>query len=112
VPWYICKQEQHRNNIGVLRGREREEDQVRLSKHARARAQQRGIPESNLPLVLSLGTEIGAENGASRYVLTNKDCDERIATLKREISVLEKSRGKAVVAKNGILLTAYHSRTR
>ena len=84
---------------------------MKLSKHARARAQQRGIPERNLPLVLNLGTPIGAGNGAERFVLTNKDCDEWIAALKREISMLEKSRGKAIVAKDGVLLTAYHSRT-
>ena len=84
---------------------------MKLSKHPRMRAQQRGIPERNLPLVLNLGTELGGEGGAVRYVLTNKDCDERIAALKREISVLEKTRGKAIVAKDGVLLTAYHSRS-
>lgn len=83
---------------------------MKLSKHARMRAQQRGIPEKSLSVVFDLGSCVNCQDGAMIYILSNKDCDEQIAALKREISVLEKSRGKVVIAKDDLVVTAYHSR--
>ncbi len=50
---------------------------MRITKHARTRAQQRGIPEPNLHLIHAYCSGFDAYDGAIRYVLTNKDCDEQ-----------------------------------
>lgn len=80
---------------------------MKLSKHARQRAQQRGLPENALELVFTLGIERQTYKGATRYELTKRACEERIRALRYEIALLEKARGTSVLACDDTLITTY-----
>ena len=80
---------------------------MRYSKHIRKRAQQRGIPENALALVFTMGNEIKAPGGATRYEMNSRICDERIRALRHEIELTERCRGISVLVRENTLLTTY-----
>ena len=74
-----------------------------LSEHAKSRARQRGICESDIPLVVAAGTPVDDDS----LFLLAKDVDREIRRRKREISALERLRGCRVVVAGETVVTVY-----
>jgi hypothetical protein len=74
-----------------------------LSRHAEARAQQRGIRESDIPVIVAAGTPVDDDS----VFLLARDVDREIQRRKREISALERLRGCRVVIEGQTVVTIY-----
>jgi hypothetical protein len=74
---------------------------MNVTKHAKARSRQRGIPLENLDIILSFGTPIFKKGGATEFRLLKKDA-------KKLIQQFDKLIGKAVlVSEDGTIITTY-----
>jgi len=76
---------------------------VHITRHAEQRLRQRGYCVSNLDLILSCSSEL---DGTS-YLLTNRDAQEAIELRKKEIQILERSKGTKIVIEEGNMVTIY-----
>jgi hypothetical protein len=74
-----------------------------LSRHAEARAQQRGIRESDIPVIVAAGTLVDDDS----VFLLARDVEREIQKRKREICALERLRGCRVVIEGQTLVTIY-----
>jgi len=74
-----------------------------LSRHAEARAQQRGIRESDIPVIVAAGTPVDDDS----VFLLSRDVDREIQRRKREICALERLRGCRVVVEGQMVVTIY-----
>jgi hypothetical protein len=74
-----------------------------LSRHAESRAQQRGIRESDIPVIVGAGTPIDDDG----VFLLARDVDREIQRRKREICALERLRGCRVVIDGQTVVTIY-----
>lgn len=74
-----------------------------LSHHAEARVQQRGIRESDIPVIVAAGTPVGDDS----LFLLARDVDREIRRLKQEINKLERLRGCRVVIAGKTVVTVY-----
>lgn len=74
-----------------------------LSRHAEARAQQRGIRESDIPLIVAVGTAVDDDS----IFLKERDVDREIQQLKRRISALKRLSGCRVVLGGETVVTVY-----
>ncbi len=76
---------------------------MQVAAHAVTRMAQRGINESDVRLIMSLGTEV--EGG---YLARDKDFARFEHLLKQLRNNVRRLVGKRIVMKNGALITAYH----
>jgi len=76
---------------------------LRLSKHATNRVRQRGVRESDIPVIMNAGTPIGND---SVYLLS-QDVDREIREHKQAIAKLERLRGCRVVIEDQTVVTVY-----
>ena len=76
------------------------------SRHAETRMQQRGIREKDIPLIITLGTQVDDET----WIMRNRDVTRGIEILKRRIRLLERLTNCKVVMRGGHVITAYSSR--
>lgn len=74
-----------------------------LSIHASARVRQRGLRESDIPIILDAGTPVNDDS----VLLLDRDADREIRKLKRQISKLERLRGCRVVIVGDKIVTVY-----
>ena len=74
-----------------------------LSSHAEVRAQQRGIRESDIPVIVAAGTPVDDDS----VFLLARDVDREIQRRKREICALERLRGCRVVIEGQTVVTIY-----
>lgn len=74
-----------------------------LSRHAETRAQQRGIRESDIPLIVAVGTPIDDDS----IFLNERDVEREIQQHKRIISALERLSGCRVVLGGENVVTVY-----
>lgn len=74
-----------------------------LSRHAEARVRQRGIRESDIPVIVAAGTPIDDDS----LFLLARDVDREIRRRKQEISALERLRGCRVVIAGETVITVY-----
>jgi hypothetical protein len=74
-----------------------------LSNHASTRARQRGILESDIPVVVEAGTALDEES----VFLLDRDVDREIRKRKQEIAALERLRGCRVVIAGETVVTVY-----
>ena len=74
-----------------------------LSKHAEARAWQRGIRESDIPVIVAAGTPVDDDS----VFLLARDVDREIQHRKKETCALERLRGCRVVIKGKTVVTIY-----
>jgi hypothetical protein len=82
---------------------------MKLSKHAKIRSQQRGIPNKLIKMVIIHGKPERAPGGAKIYLLTKKLKNKIITQMKQYIQVLEKSSNiKVVISNDESVITAYH----
>ena len=84
---------------------------MHLSKHARARSQQRAISKSALELVSRYGTLVKKPGGATEMFIKNRVVGDLICQKKSEIHDLERARNIAVLVSDDepdLIITAYH----
>ncbi len=76
---------------------------MELTNHAEKRMQQRGRSEGDIALITSYGTQ--TRDG---YLLRNRDADQRIHALKKEIGRIERLKGWAVItAEKDVVVSVY-----
>jgi len=75
-----------------------------LSDHGAERLQQRGVRETELPLLLHCSTPVDEHV----LQLMDADVDREVAQRKREIEALERLRGCQVVLNGEAVVTVYH----
>lgn len=79
------------------------------TQHGKKRVAQRGFIRRDLELVRRCGTLL-KDRSAEVYLLRDKDVEDGIRDLKRQIQSLERMRGcKVVFAPNDALITAHHT---
>jgi hypothetical protein len=78
---------------------------LKLSSHAATRVQQRGIRESDIPVILDAGTPMDNES----VLLLSQDVDREIRKYKKAISTLERLRGCRVILAGETVVTAYRA---
>jgi len=74
-----------------------------FSQHAEARIRQRGLRESDIPMIVAAGTPIDDDS----LLLMAKDVDREIRRRKQEISALERLKGCRVVIAGETVVTVY-----
>lgn len=74
-----------------------------LTAHASARLRQRGIRESDVPVILDVGTPIDDDS----FFLLDQDVDREIVKYKQRIAELERLRGCRVVIAGETVVTIY-----
>jgi hypothetical protein len=79
--------------------------ELHLTNHAEARMRQRGFRNSDVDLVLSVGTRTDED----AFCLTDQDAGREIQRRKREIQQLERLRGTKMIVRGDALVTIYHS---
>ncbi|MGV6816508.1 MAG: hypothetical protein ACWA44_04445 [Thiotrichales bacterium] len=78
---------------------------LRMTKHAQCRAQQRGIRDTDIFIVLQAATQVAHD----AYMLTRADAAREIARRKREIQQLERLSGKKIILNGNHVITCYHA---
>lgn len=82
---------------------------MKLTKHAKIRSQQRGIPESLIDLIIRYGTPKRTVGNAIAYEVSGKVKNRLIARLKHLIRLIEKLPGKVIIESDDrSVLTTYH----
>jgi hypothetical protein len=83
---------------------------MKKTNHAEVRCQQRGISNCQVDLILLHGKKSRRPGGAWEYRLRRKDKNKIISELKRQINIVEKCAGKAVIigSDQDTILTTYH----
>ncbi len=81
----------------------------RDTQHGEQRINQRGLTRNDLDLIRHCGTRL-EDRSADVYFLRNKDVDDGIRELKRQIQSLERMRGcKVAYTPDDALITAHHT---
>lgn len=70
---------------------------MKMSKHARARGQQRAIPEEAVELILAFGTPERRPGNVMEYKILKRDASRIVNHLKRQIQLLDRIIDKAVL---------------
>lgn len=79
------------------------------SQHAEIRCQQRGIKHDQVSLIIEHGKKYWRPGGVHEYRLLKKNRDDLISNLKKQIHLIERSVGKAVLVSNDeTVITTYH----
>lgn len=81
---------------------------MNTTNHALIRAQQRGIPQNILDIIIEIGTPIKKPGGAVEYLLRKKDKYKLQSELKKFIQNIDKAEGDAVLTIDGKIITVYH----
>jgi hypothetical protein len=74
-----------------------------LTQHAESRIRQRGLRESDIPMIIAAGTPVDADS----LLLLAQDVDREIRRRKQEIGALERLRGCRVVIAGEQVVTVY-----
>jgi hypothetical protein len=78
-------------------------NELHFTNHAEARVRQRGIRESDIPVIVAAGTPVDDDS----VFLLARDVDREIQQRKREICALERLRGCRVVIEGQTVVTIY-----
>ncbi len=73
------------------------------SKHLTVRLSQRGFRESDVALIMKIGTEVRGEG----YYVRQRDADQHVAALRAEAERVERLTNTFLVYKNGVIITIY-----
>jgi hypothetical protein len=78
--------------------------------HSIMRCRQRGIAETNIELILSIGTANRKPGGVIEYFISRKDKQRIAEVLKQCLQSLDKLVGKAIIVddEGSTVITAYH----
>ena len=82
---------------------------MKLSNHANTRKRQRGFSNRKIKYILQNGIEIKRPGNAIEIVVENKLASQLIENLKKEISLIEHIKNKAILLScdNGTIITMY-----
>lgn len=80
---------------------------MKITRHAKARKQQRGFSKFILNMILENGRWEGARDGATKVYFGNKEYQRIIAELKRAIQALDKAKGGSVIIAGDKIITVY-----
>ena len=80
---------------------------MKMTRHAKTRCQQGGLPAKVLELVLRHGCPSHALGGIEKLFLGNKECSRIIAELKKDIKKIERAKGSTIILSNENIITAY-----
>ena len=83
---------------------------MKMTKHALARVQQRGLRQEFIDLILEYGTPKYRPGDVLEYKITKKEKSKLITHLKRLTKAVENSSNKAVLVNSheDSIITAYH----
>jgi hypothetical protein len=82
-----------------------------LTAHAKKRMRQRGFSGHSMDMIVNYGRYEPAPGGALKVFLGNKNHQELVARLKRDLQLLDHAKGGTViVSKDGIILTTYKNK--
>jgi hypothetical protein len=85
--------------------------QMNMTRHARLRLDQRGIPAGIVNVLAEIGEATPAPGGAVKLAIPKRQKSAVISELKKLIHAIEKaSESEVVLSQNGAILTAYHRR--
>ena len=84
-------------------------NQAGLTNHARKRQAQRAIKPDELQLLLDEGTSFSAAGGAEVVVMTDEMYNQLMSQCLNAMRLIERTRGKAAVVKDGTILTVMHA---
>ena len=80
----------------------------RLSEHAEKRKNQRGFSDHTMNLIVESGRHEPAPGGAIRIFFGNKEHQEIIDLLKKDLQLLDKCKGGTIIAStDGNIITIY-----
>ena len=82
---------------------------MKISKHAQIRNNQRGFSKRKIDYILQNGNEMKRPGNAVEIVVENKLASQLIENLKKEISLIEHIKNKAILLScdNGTIITMY-----
>ncbi len=79
-----------------------------MTKHAKKRCRQRGLPEKDIKTILEFGTDFQVPGSALKVMITKKDKQRAITDAKRRIRAVEKLEGRIVIQSlDGSIITTY-----
>jgi hypothetical protein len=81
-----------------------------ITKHAKARIQQRGIPTLVVDLILAYGAERNRPGGAIEYSISKSEANRLESKLKKAMNSIDKCKniGVLVGGDAGSIITVYH----
>lgn len=82
--------------------------ELQYTAHGHQRANQRGFSQNDIELICRFATPVNDDH-CEVYVLRNKDVENEVSFLRRQIKRLEKLRGCKVVFANSQLITVHHT---
>lgn len=80
---------------------------MKMTAHAIARMNQRGISPEALDLILKYGSCKQTKDGGIGVFLGKKQCQEIISRLKKSIQLIDKAKNGFVILKDDCILTTY-----
>lgn len=80
---------------------------MKLSNHAKVRAQQRGVPIIGMEFIKKYGRYETAPGGATRVFLGRKEANKVCQDCKKTIQSLDKLSGVSMIIKDDNIITLY-----
>lgn len=82
---------------------------MEITNHAKIRSQQRGIPVSEMELIINYGEPHDVIGDAVAYEINGRTKNKIISRLKYLIGKVEKLEGKVIIeSHDGAIITTYH----
>ena len=82
---------------------------MEITKHAKLRQGERGIPNSLLNVILENGISAGAPGGAIKIFFGKREHQKIVSAAKKLIQILDKAKGGTLIVKGNDILTIYKS---
>lgn len=76
-----------------------------LSTHSKKRVRQRGIKESDIPVIVGVATQMNDKS----FLMRTQDVNQQIRKYKQAISTLERLCGCCVIIAGETVITVYHT---
>ena len=80
---------------------------MKFTKHAKARMNQRGFSKMVTKIILEHGRFEKAPGGAVRVFFGNREYRDLVSEIKRHLQMADKARNRALIMKDGLILTVY-----
>jgi hypothetical protein len=82
-----------------------------FTEHAKKRMRQRGLSGHAMDMIVNYGRYESAPGGALKIFLGNRDHQELVARLKKDLQLLDNAKGGTViVSSDGQILTTYKNK--
>ena len=80
---------------------------MKMTKHAKARQRQRGMPDFLLNIIEQTGRSERAPGDAIKIFFGKREYQRTIEQLKKVIQLLDKAKGGTIIIKDNYILTVY-----